>query len=358
MPVRTVDVVVVGAGISGLEAARILISKGHSVALVAPSEIPASWAAGGMLVPFAEHIPDEDVLLYSRDVMKNWPAWTEAFAEDTGADAGFRPYGVFIPVKPEFGPLYQMTEFRLQNLNEPWHNTAWQGWGAMVPDGMLLPGGASVHNSVIWHALEKLMEPVRIRSTVIAINETPSTVTLELADGKTLQAGKVLLVPGWNATLVHDLPERERPFADRGAILRVLPPVAVEQEPVFFDIDMSAPLYMVPRNDGGLLIGATSAPQDEDLGWRDEDQVLLLERAAKYLPWLNSSHITHRWTGLRPKSVTGYPWLGYVGESRNVVALTGMHRNGVLWGPDLAGRAVDLLYGQKIELPASFGRSL
>jgi len=135
-----------------------------------------------------------------------------------------------------------------------------------------------------------------------------------------------------------------------------VPPEPVGTAPILFDVNLVEPVYIVPRSDGGIAIGATSSPHDEELGWRREDEQLLLQRAARYLPWVSEARITHRWTGLRPKSDSGYPWVGQLADSAGIWAVTGMHRNGILWGPTLARAVVDLLAGREVKLPESFTR--
>ena len=90
--------------------------------------------------------------------------------------------------------------------------------------------------------------------------------------------------------------------------------------------------YLVPKQDGRLIVGATV----EDIGWQDgntpEGIHQLLQRAIKLYPPLSQWPIKDMWYGYRPATPDENPFLGY-GDADNLILATGHYRNGILLAP-------------------------
>jgi glycine oxidase len=104
-------------------------------------------------------------------------------------------------------------------------------------------------------------------------------------------------------------------------------------------------VYLVPRSNGKVLIGATV----EDVGYdKSVDPAAihaLLNAAAKYLPELASAPITQSWAGLRPGTPDGLPILGAT-ETPGVLIASGHFRNGILLAPITAKIMANLVEGR------------
>ncbi|CAM5724974.1 Glycine oxidase OS=Streptomyces albaduncus OX=68172 GN=FHS32_003393 PE=4 SV=1 [Streptomyces griseoloalbus] len=91
-------------------------------------------------------------------------------------------------------------------------------------------------------------------------------------------------------------------------------------------------VYLVPRESGELVIGATS----EELGWDTTVTAggvyQLLRDAHELVPGLTELPLTETTAGLRPGSPDNAPLLGPTGLDGLLLA-TGHHRNGVLLTP-------------------------
>jgi glycine/D-amino acid oxidase-like deaminating enzyme len=101
-------------------------------------------------------------------------------------------------------------------------------------------------------------------------------------------------------------------------------------------------VYIVPRSDGRVLIGATV----EDVGFDKRVSPDIISRlhlcAAKFVPELSEARIHEAWAGLRPGSPDDLPILGHVGLDGYFVA-TGHFRNGILLAPVTARIMADLI---------------
>ena len=113
--------------------------------------------------------------------------------------------------------------------------------------------------------------------------------------------------------------------------------------------------YVIPRNDGRILVGSTL----EDVGFDKtvtENAFNALKSASLNLvPSLADWEVEHHWAGLRPGSPNGMPTISAVPESKGLFVNTGHYRNGLLLAPGSAKLMADIIQGHKCTLdPAPF----
>lgn len=113
--------------------------------------------------------------------------------------------------------------------------------------------------------------------------------------------------------------------------------------------------YLVPRDDGRLLVGGTM----EEVGFRPGNTVRgireLLESAIHLVPSLESAPIVDFWSGFRPASIDGHPILGPDPEVRDLFVATGHYRNGILLAPLTARTMGAVITGEtEASLPPEF----
>jgi glycine oxidase len=91
-------------------------------------------------------------------------------------------------------------------------------------------------------------------------------------------------------------------------------------------------IYIVPRRDGTLILGATVEEKGFDADLTAGGVYRLLEAAWEILPQIEELPVKEMWVGFRPTSRDDAPILGPTPVDGLVVA-TGHHRNGVLLAP-------------------------
>jgi len=91
-------------------------------------------------------------------------------------------------------------------------------------------------------------------------------------------------------------------------------------------------VYLVPRADGRLIVGATSEERGFDTNLTAGGIYSLLEGAWRALPSVEELPIDEMWVGFRPGSRDDAPLLG-PGAVAGLVYATGHHRNGILLTP-------------------------
>jgi glycine oxidase len=128
---------------------------------------------------------------------------------------------------------------------------------------------------------------------------------------------------------------------------------------VALEMDPEAPLlrhvlwapkvYLVPRLDGTLLVGATV----EEKGFEDRMTAggvfALLEAAWRAIPAIEDLPIKEMWAGHRPGSRDDAPVLGAT-PADGLYLANGHHRNGILMTPFTgAAVAAEILSGRRLE---------
>jgi glycine/D-amino acid oxidase-like deaminating enzyme len=156
---------------------------------------------------------------------------------------------------------------------------------------------------------------------------------------------KLLLCAGaWSGEDVWPLPLPVRPVAGQMLVLQAAQRVK--------SVIYSESVYLVPRRDGRLLVGATV----EDVGFRKavtpSGTQALLDGARGLVPELADCAIVEQWAGLRPYSSDGLPILGAT-PLRNFYVATGHGRNGILLTPITAKLMANCILNN-VEPPEAF----
>jgi glycine oxidase len=115
----------------------------------------------------------------------------------------------------------------------------------------------------------------------------------------------------------------------------------------------SAEAYLLPREDGSLLVGST----EERVGFRKEVTAAavsnLIAAACRLVPSLAGARFSGAWAGLRPGTSDGLPVLG-ASDLPGLSFAAGHFRNGILLAPVTALLLADALEGRPAEALAAF----
>jgi glycine oxidase len=107
------------------------------------------------------------------------------------------------------------------------------------------------------------------------------------------------------------------------------------------------PCYLVPREDGTVVIGATVEEKGFDLSVQVGSVHDLLRDARAIVPALDEYELVETSTGLRPGSPDNAPLIGTTSMAGLIIA-TGHYRNGILLAPVTADAVVALLEGRVV----------
>ncbi len=122
--------------------------------------------------------------------------------------------------------------------------------------------------------------------------------------------------------------------------------VAMPEKNLVRHVIRTPDVYLIPRSDGRLLIGATVEEAGYDKQTVPETILKLRQRAVELVPKLAAARILEAWAGLRPGTPDALPILGASATPSYFVA-TGHYRDGILLAPVTAKVMAQLITGQK-----------
>jgi glycine oxidase len=354
------DAVVVGGGVIGLGIAWRAATAGLSVTVV--DEAPgrgASWAAAGMLAPVTEvHYGEQALLRLNLAAADRWPAFAAELEEAAGAPIGYRRCGTLTVARDadDNAALEDLYRFQLrcglqvERLRSRDCRRLEPGLAPSVRGGVLAPGDHQVDNRAMADALVAAGERAGVRlllgraAELLVDGERVTGVTL--AGGASLPAGTVVLAAGcWSRDLgglAAELLPPVRPV--KGQLLHLRGPAA---DPLCRRNVRGLEVYVVPRADGRVVVGATVEEQGFDARVTAGAVHDLLRAALELLPDVAELELAETVAGLRPGSPDNAPLLGPAGVDGLVVA-TGHYRNGILLAPVTADAVAELLVSGRV----------
>lgn len=356
----TSDVLVIGGGIIGLVTAWRAAQHGLRTAVVDPEPGGgAARVAAGMLAAVTElHYGEETLLALNLASARRYPDFVAELQDATGHDVGYRACGTLAVALDADDRAHLRELHALQTrcgLESEWLS----GRECRRLEPMLAPGvrgGLRVDGDhqvdprrladalvvaceragVVFHrALAERLTVVRDRATGV-----------RLADGAAIEADQVVLAGGSLSGRLAGVPEEVLPPVRpvKGQVLRLTVPRAYAPflSRTVRAVVRGSHVYLVPRENGELVVGATS----EELGW---DTTVtaggvyeLLRDAHELVPGITELPLTETRAGLRPGSPDNAPLLGPTALPGLRLA-TGHYRNGVLLTPVTGDVMADLL---------------
>jgi glycine oxidase len=349
------DVVIVGAGLIGCGIAYELAKRGAMVTVYDRAEPAraASWAGAGMLAPYSEEVADPALLALCDASLRVYPAFVDDLRERTGVDAHLRHEGtlhVACDDPSAAARSAQCAAFRLNGadasvLDRDATLAREPMLGGHVRGAVYVANEAHVDNRRLGRALVAACTDAGVRF------ERTTGVTLE-SDARRVRGirtehgfaatGTVVNAAGAWAGELAGVPDAARiavrPVA--GEMLALAVPKGFTRGLVW-----SQHVYLVPRDDGRLLIGATSLERDFDVRVTARGVQSLLDVALRIAPVLGTFALVETWAGLRPASHDGRPYLGRTAIDGYFVA-AGHYRNGILLTPVTAQALAAVISGE------------
>jgi glycine oxidase len=353
---ETADVVIIGGGVIGLTTAHFLARNGARVRILERGEFgrEASWAGAGIIPPGnldRANAPIDQLRALSSTL---YPGFAEGLTGATGIDIGYSRCG----------------GLEFDSAEEPPDPAAWEAEGLnfqhcddrelrrlepALADGLgpayHLPGMAQVRNPRLLRALQ-----ATLRSSGVELNpDCPvheferdgSRIVAVRSGSRRLTAGQFLIASGaWSEGLLEALGWRPGIRPVRGQIVLLRLPA-----PIFRNIILEGKRYLVPRDDGCILIGSTEEDAGFDKRSTPEAASMLMAFATRYVPTLAKAERERTWAGLRPGSPDGLPFLGRVPGTDNCFVAAGHFRAGLQLAPATGVVMSQLLLGQEPSVP-------
>jgi len=358
------DVVVIGAGLSGLSIAYELALRGAVVRVVERGEPgrAASWAGAGMLAPFTEQITDAAMLDLCRQSLEMYPQFAARVRTDSGIDPHLQINGTLsVAFNEAQAEALQQRAFGLSEEGVPHavldRRETLEAEPALAADAvrsLLVKCEGQVDNRRLGRAL--LQACVR---RGLSVSAQCGAVAIEADSRRVLgvrtQAGFIpaLIVVNAAGAWAADLPgvpggcvPAVHPV--KGQMLALSIPKNFMHRPVW------APgAYLVPRSDGRLLVGATVERRGFDVRVTGGAIHELLGGALLAAPALREFTLSETWAGLRAGTPDGKPVISRTALEGYHVA-TGHFRNGILLAPMTGVLTADLIERKTNRLADAF----
>jgi len=347
---KTLDVVIVGGGVMGSACAWELAKAGRSVVVLERS-VPgaeASSAAAGILGAQLEAHHAGPLSTLALESRRLYPAWVRALTRATDIDTGYRECGVL------------EVAFAAKDARKLMQSVAWQRprprlldrrglvkrermLGEKVAAGIAFDHDARVDPRALFRALHiaAARSGVEFRSGAYVrrvVVEDGRATGVALDDGGTVRARDIIVAAGSWTTLVEGLgiaPGAVVPA--RGQIVEL-----ETAEPLLTSVVMGPGAYLVPRDDGRVLVGSTM----EFVGYRREVTAGavrdLLDAAITLVPALANASVRQSWSSFRPYTKDALPLIG-PSPTPHLWLASGHHRNGILLAPVTAALVAALI---------------
>ena len=298
-----------------------------------------------MLAAGVEAEPGEEALWsLNRASQERWPAFRDALEAVSGQVIGYRDEGTLVaaPTRDDLEQLRFSYDFqtrlgvRLEWLNAAATRKLEPQLRPGVAGGVYSPDDHQVDNRLLAKALKKAAQKagalLQENTAVEAVDCEGGSVRGLVVAGERVAADAVVLATGAWARELPGLPDAARapvrPLKGQMLSLRMDP-----RFPLIEHVVWAPKLYLVPRSDGRLLIGATVEEKGFDDALTAGGLLSLLDGAWRAFPAIEELAIEETWAGHRPTSRDDAPILGPVSSVEGLHIATGHHRNGVLLAP-------------------------
>nr|MDT0661076.1 glycine oxidase ThiO [Micromonospora sp. DSM 115978] len=340
-PAARPDVLVVGGGPIGLAIAWRCATRGLRVTVHDPA--PGSGAgavAAGMLSPVAEsHFGETALTALMLDSAARWPAFAAELTAATGHDIGYATDGTLVVAltADDLAEARRLIAYQME-LNLPISRQTPAELREREP--LLAPRVAGGGHAPDDHQVDprKLTTALRAAACAAGATVVPAAVT----DPTGLDAGTVVVAAGHATGPLTGLPVRPV----KGQILRLRAPGAAAPgfRHVIRGYADSRSIYLVPRRDGEVVVGAT-VEERADRSVTAGGVLELLRAATDLLPELAEYELVEAVAGLRPGTPDNAPVIGVLPDRPGgaTVVATGHHRHGILLTPVTADLVADLI---------------
>lgn len=358
---KTADIIVVGAGIVGCSVAYHLARRGvKGVLVLERGRIggEASGAAAGMLAPQCEAAgpgPFLDLCLAAR---RYYERLAPELKDLTRIDIEYLDWGILYLLDEE-GDEAAEGRYRWQKelglkVERLTSEEVWKlepGLTKAIGGALFFPGDHHVNNTELVRALAQAARSLGVRivegcPVTGFVYEGDRVAGIRTPDEIYTASHIVLCTGAWSGQLGALLGRRIPVEPARGQILYAELPEPPLRHPVW-----GKGGYLVPRLNGGLIVGSTV----EYVGF--EKQVTLdgirrlSDLVLALLPGVGGQPFMRAWAGLRPHAKDGLPLIGPLTDLEGLSIATGHFRNGILLGP-FTGRLVsESMLGESLSFP-------
>jgi glycine oxidase len=385
------EVIVVGGGVIGTAIAWRAARAGRSVTIIDPgTDDKASLVAAGMLGPVSESVfGEQDLLNLNLHAIGRFPSFNAELEEAAGCATGLRTEGTLAVAynNDDLAALDRLTKFRhsiglkAERLDAKACRRLEPFLAPSIRGGVLATGDLSVDNRRYLAALRAAAVAAGVRTIVGSVAEVAEVadaaggrIRVRLSTVGELSAQHVVIAAGWSTGQIAGVPDEIRKAIRpvKGQILRLRHPANLPRilGHTVRAIVGGRDIYLVPRADGEVVVGATQEERDD----RDVTAGAvhdLLRDAMIAVPAISELTLAEASAGHRPGTSDNGPILGAIqvrhpndagrtgttgsaadsadpaDDTGGLIVATGHFRNGVLLSAVTADAIAALLAGDQ-----------
>jgi glycine oxidase len=352
------DAAIAGGGVIGGAIAMELARAGLRVAVFdrqQPGQ-EASWASAGILSPAPENPGMIAMVQMGKASISLYPEFVAQVEEISGKGTGFRPKGTLEALfshdtKAELSTIIAVHHglgLKAEPLRAEDARELEPALSEEVEAAVLRPEEASIDNRALTAAV---LDAAQRSGTEIFPGNGAKAIWREgncckglVLQNERVEANWTIIAAGCFSAAIEGIAPYApvRPAKGQMAALRA-DDLKIER------VLWSEKIYLVPRNDGRILVGATVEHAGFDKRVTAGGMEKILSAAIELAPGLKNARIEETWAGLRPDSPDHMPILGPTGIDGLVMA-TGHFRSGILLTPITARLIREWITEQRVSV--------
>ncbi|MGH1463051.1 MAG: glycine oxidase ThiO [Neptuniibacter sp.] len=349
--------IIIGAGVIGMMLARELAAFGVKVTIIDRKNCAqeSSWAGGGIVSPLYPWRYPEAVTQLATWSQSSYVHLTAELIEETGLDPELRQKGMLMVAVEDQDEALAWAERVHRPLRKVEAEFLYTKEPELTPglgEGLWMPEVCSIRNPRLGQALRRSMELfpnielLENQEVMGFIRQGSEIAGVKTSQGN-LYADKTVIASGaWSGDLLKELDIElpVEPVHGQMMLFKAVPGVVNR-------VVLKGGRYVIPRNDGRVLVGSTL----ERIGFvkqtTEEAAKSLYDTAIDIIPALKQYPVEHHWSGLRPGSPEGIPYIGEVPTLQNLYVNAGQYRNGLVLAPASTRLLADIILERNPIIP-------
>lgn len=323
--------------------ARELAMRGLSVTLFDKGKLgmESSWAAGGILSPMRPWLEHPCSAELSSEGKACYADFIEELKEETGIDPEFYRSGLLMINESDVEHTRQWADENQVLTAENYED--YPSNMRLPAKSIFLPEIAQVRVSRLLKALHasliKLGVTIFENTAITGLEINNARCTSVVTRSKKYYADSFIVSAGaWSEQILASINEDIKIKPVMGQMLCVKFPRQKLKTMV-----LDGGHYFIPRRDGHVLIGSTM----ENVGFEKETTQSarneLMEWACALWPDIADAEFVKHWSGLRPATDNGKPYLGKLEDYENIYINAGHFRKGIIQAPICARNIADMV---------------
>jgi len=333
------DTIVVGSGVIGMMTAQLLSQQGQKICLLEKGKCgsESSWAGGGILSPLYPWRYSTAVNTLATWSQQHYPEYLEKLKFDTGIDSECLQSGLLIQnindQKPEIKNWINNHKIQAEFVSAAESQNIEPLISQDTGDSLWLPAIRQVRNPRLVKALQQEIMNNKIKlhenCEVLGIVTKRNQFTAVKTSKGTIPAKNIVIASGaWSGGLFNKIDNSNvsvRVEPVRGQMMIIKTPINTLRR-----IILKNGHYLIPRNDGRILVGSTIEHVGFDKRTTEQARQDLITAAIAIVPVLSDFFVEYHWAGLRPGTSQGIPYICKHPSISGIYLNSGHYRNGIV----------------------------